>query len=278
MKKFIYIILYFLSFTKTFAQVFQNESYYYQFLSNYQLVNPGYLTVDDDKGEILSTYESFFGPQKVFRNIELYGVGKQKDSKMAFGGRVYSAIAERYSSLTFLNASMNYTLVDNRKVKITTGMWAGVNNYVLQANQFYGGSSEWNFDWRFGGYVEQNNLKYGLSLHNLIPSEFVPLQQQITFGEELNLYGAYAFKTSLFSEIEPTFLYSIRRKLDDFVYWGVKYNYDKRYGINVGFRNTNLSQIALSLRYNALKFGLGYHRYFSQIQQDGYQIQLHYFF
>ncbi len=279
MKFFLYILLYLCLCTKTFAQVFYNESYHYQFLTNYELVNPSYSSVKENgRANVLTTYASFFGPQKVFKTVQAYGITQLKNDKIALGGRIFSNISEQYSSLSFVNFLFQYVIVKTKKLEINTGTWVGANNYLLQANAFYGGSSEWNFDWRFGGFVRYHQLKMGLSLHHFLPSVFTPIQQEIRLTREINAYSSYLFNLSLYSQIEPVLLYSIRNEINNNWYWGVKYIYEKKYKLNIGLRNMTLTQFGVSAYFNKIEFGLNFHRFFDQIQQNGYQIQIHYFF
>lgn len=279
MKFVLYILLYTCLCTKTLAQVFHNESYHYQFLSNYELVNPSYLSEKESgKGNVLVTYASFLGPQKVFKTIQTYGTRQLKSEKITLGGRLYSQIAERYSSLSFVDFLFQYAIVKTEEIEVRAGMWVGANNYLLQANAFYGGSSEWNFDWRFGSIVRYHQLKIGLSLHNFLPSVFTPIQQEIKLAREMNVYADYLFDISLYSQVQPVLLYSIRNELENNWYWGGKYIYDQKYKVNIGFRDVILSQVGISALFNQIEIGFNFHRYFNQIQQNGYQLQIHYFF
>lgn len=264
--------------TKSFAQVFQNESYQYYFLTNHQFLNPAFVSLQEEKGEVSASYESFFGPQKIFKTIQLYGIAKLPDEKIYLGGRVYSKIADQFSALSVADINFVYTLVKQHNWKLTSGMWLGAANFLLESNAFYGGNSEWNIDWRFGIFSEHTKLKYGVSFHHFIPTVFVPFEQELKFAREANLYASYKIPFLLYSEIEPTLMYSLREKLDDNIYWGTNYTYDKTYKLICGFKDTQLIQVGASMKIKKINYGFSYHRYFNENQQNGYQLQFSYFF
>lgn len=264
--------------TKSFAQVFQNEGYQYHFLTNYQFLNPAFVSLQENKAEVSTFYQSFFGPQKIFKTIQLYGIAALSDEKIYLGGRVYSKIADQFSALSVVNANFIYTLVKNKKWLLTSGMWFGAANFLLESNAFYGGSSEWNIDWRFGLMSEHKFLKYGVSFHHFIPIIFIPFEQELKFAKEVNLYASYKIPFLVYSEIEPTLLYSLREKIDDNIYWGTSYTYDKIYKLTCGFKDSELIQAGASMRIKKINYGFSYHRYFNENQQNGYQLQFSYFF
>lgn len=278
MKYIYYIILSFIFCTKSFAQVFQNESYQYYFLTNYQFLNPAFVSLQEERGEVSTSYESFFGLQKIFKTIQLYGITKISDEKIYLGGRFYSKIADQFSALSVANVNFIYTLVKQNNWKLTSGMWFGAANFLLESNAFYGGSSEWNVDWRFGIFSEHKQLKYGVSLHHFIPIVFIPFEQELKFAKEVNVYATYKIPFLIYSVLEPTLMYSAREQLDDNIYWGTSYTYDNTYKLTCGFKDNELIQAGASMKIKKISYGFSYHRYFNENQQNGYQLQFSYFF
>jgi type IX secretion system PorP/SprF family membrane protein len=208
----------------------------------------------------------------------------KSDGKVGLGGYVFSdknGLIQR----TGFQASYSYHMWLRNSTQLSWGL--AVTGYHYQINEDEMNFEDPNEPWlnnelrrgmfvpdaTFGVSVLNARYSFGFSADQLFEASAkigTYAYNNFRMKRQYYLYGSYSFETSVYTEIEPTFLLVMSEQLKPQADIGVTYIYDKSFWGGLSYRTSGAIIFNVGVKYNKIFIGYAFDFTLQEIQRVTY--------
>jgi type IX secretion system PorP/SprF family membrane protein len=200
------------------------------FKENMSFLNPAAISIISKKGNIFFGHKQGVGAFSVFRQNYFnanYLLGNDSVPTHGLGIRVISDNAGKYIGVNRVSFLYSYSLALDEKKRLCVGIAPTVMNYRKKANNFGGNANIVNVD--LGVWLHSKNYDFGLSLNQIIPNEFVLIDEVNLIRQQFVFIGKYKIEINREFSLGFVGIYTLNTLLENEEILGLSISYLKRF-------------------------------------------------